>query len=270
MTLNGDHRPYVMRTDLDGVVTLTLNRGERYNPLSTGMIEALLRALDEVAADRSARVVVLAAAGRGFSAGHDLREMHDHLGDDAWQQRLFADCSRMMMRLTELPQPVIARVHGIATAAGCQLVSMCDLAVAAEEASFALPGVNVGVFCTTPAVGVARNIGRKRAMQMLLSGQPFDAATAELWGLVNEVVPADQLDAAVRRYTDQIVARSAAVIASGKAAFYQQVDRTLPDAYALSSRAMATSMGEPDALEGIGAFLARRPARWSSTPAAGS
>jgi enoyl-CoA hydratase/carnithine racemase len=186
----------VRSTKASGVVTLTLNRGERFNPLSAAMIAALQTELDDVAQDRDAQVVVIAAAGRGFCAGHDLKEMRAHAGDHAWQRRLFDDCSRMMTRLTELPQPVIARVHGIATAAGCQLVSMCDLAVASDAATFALPGVNIGVFCSTPAVGVARNVGRKRALELLLTGAPIDAASALAWGLVNRVVPAEQLDAA--------------------------------------------------------------------------
>ena len=172
------------------------------------MIAAIQSELDAIAGDPSVRVVVLAAEGRGFCAGHDLKEMRAHAGDKAWQRQLFDDCSRMMMTLTALPQPVIARVHGIATAAGCQLVSMCDLAVAADTATFAMPGINIGVFCSTPAVGVARNVGRKRAMEMLLTGEPIDAPTALAWGLVNRVVPAAELDAAVGKFIDGIVSRS--------------------------------------------------------------
>ena len=167
--------PLVLVGRAGGVATLTLNRGARFNPLSLAMISALQAELDAIATDRSVGVVVLAGDGRGFCAGHDLKEMRAHAGDLTWQQRLFDDCSRMMTTLTDLPQPVIARVHGIATAAGCQLVSMCDLAVATDTASFALPGVNIGVFCSTPAVGVARNVGRKRAMELLLTGRNVDA-----------------------------------------------------------------------------------------------
>ncbi|HVP68339.1 MAG TPA: enoyl-CoA hydratase [Anaeromyxobacteraceae bacterium] len=254
--------PYVTRRDGGGVVTLTLNRGERYNPLSSPMIAALEAELDRVGADPEARVVVLAGAGKGFSAGHDLKEMRSHSTDRAWQERLFADCSRMMVKITEIPQPVIARVHGIATAAGCQLVSMCDLAVAAEEARFALPGVNVGLFCSTPAVGVARNVGRKRAMEMLLTGELFDARTALGWGLVNRVVPQASLDDEVRKFTEIIVGRSADVIAAGKRAFYRQIERGVADAYALTTETMACGMLAPDAAEGIDAFLEKRPARW--------
>lgn len=261
MSPNGE-APYVARKDEDGVVTLTLDRGDRFNPLSSAMILALEARLDELAGERSARVVVLSAAGRGFCAGHDLKEMRAHAGDKPWQRKLFDDCSRMMLKLTQIPQPVIARVHGIATAAGAQLVSMCDLAVAAEEARFALPGVNVGLFCSTPAVGVARNVGRKRAMEMLLTGELFDARTALGWGLVNRVVPAASLDAEVRRFTDIIVARSGKVVATGKRAFYRQLDQAIAPAYEGTSEVMACGMMEPDALEGIDAFIGKRPPRW--------
>ena len=189
--------PFVLSQRQDGVARIILNRPERFNPLSSAMMAAIQSELDDIAGDPSVRVVVLAAEGRGFCAGHDLKEMRAHAGDKAWQRQLFDDCSRMMMTLTALPQPVIARVHGIATAAGCQLVSMCDLAVAADTATFAMPGINIGVFCSTPAVGVARNVGRKRAMEMLLTGEPIDAPTALAWGLVNRVVSAAELDAAV-------------------------------------------------------------------------
>ena len=254
--------PFVLRRNDSGVVTLTLNRGERFNPLSAAMVEALERELDALAADRTARVVVLAGAGKGFCAGHDLKELRAHSGDRPWQQKLFADCSRMMVKMTEIPQPIIARVHGIATAAGCQLVSMCDLAVAADEARFALPGVNVGIFCSTPAVGVARNIGRKRAMEMLLTGELFDAPTALGWGLVNRVVPAASLDAEVARLVNIVRARSGTVVATGKRAFYRQIDQPLEAAYATTSESMALSMLQPDAAEGIDAFVEKRPARW--------
>jgi enoyl-CoA hydratase/carnithine racemase len=254
--------PLVLVEREGGVACLTLNRGDRFNPLSSGMVSALEAALDGVAADDSVRAVVLAGSGRGFSAGHDLKEMRGHAGDKAWQLRLFEDCSRMMTKLTRMPQPVIARVHGIATAAGCQLVSMCDLAVASDDASFALPGVNVGVFCSTPAVGVARNVGRKRAMEMLLTGRAFDAQKALAWGLVNRVVPAGELDTAVRAYTDVILGRSAATIRMGKAAFYDQIDRPLAEAYGLTSETMACNMLMDDAEEGIDAFLQKRPAAW--------
>jgi enoyl-CoA hydratase/carnithine racemase len=245
-----------------GIATITLNRAERFNPLSSDMIAALEAELEGLASDPDVGIVVLAAAGRGFCAGHDLKEMRAHAGDQAWQRRLFDDCSRLMIRLTELPQPVIARVQGIATAAGCQLVSMCDLAVAAETASFALPGVNIGVFCSTPAVGVARNVGRKRAMELLLTGEPIDAATALEWGLVNRVVPADRLDAEIRRFAEIVLGRSAATIRMGKAAFYRQIEQPLAAAYDLTAETMACNMELADAAEGIDAFIQKRPAVW--------
>ena len=248
--------------DARGVITLTLNRPQAFNALSEGMLDALQGALDRVAADADARVVVIAARGRAFSAGHDLKEMRAHAGDEAWQRRLFDDCSRMMVALTRLPQPVIARVHGIATAAGCQLVSMCDLAVAADTATFAMPGVNVGVFCSTPAVGVARNVGRKRAMDMLLTGELIDAQTALSWGLVNRVVAAAELDAEIAKFTRIILDRSAAVVRLGKAAFYRQIERPLDAAYEGAGEVMAKNLSLEDAAEGIDAFLGKRPPRW--------
>ncbi|HTO87383.1 MAG TPA: enoyl-CoA hydratase [Thermoanaerobaculia bacterium] len=254
--------PLVLRDDSGGVVRLTLNRPDRFNPLSLEMIAALEQSLDAAAADPAARVVVLGAGGRGFSAGHDLKQMRAHMGDEAWQRRLFEDCSRMMVKLTKMPQPVIARVHGIATAAGCQLVSMCDLAVASDTATFALPGVNVGIFCTTPAVGVARNVARKRVMEMLLTGRPIDAPTALAWGLVNRVVPAADLDAAVQDFVEAILSKSPAVIGAGKRAFYEQIDRSLGGAYEIAGPAMSRGALLEDATEGIDAFLQKRPAQW--------
>jgi len=254
--------PLVLSERAGGAVRLTLNRGDRFNALSSAMIGALQREVDALAADREARVVILSAAGRGFCAGHDLKEMRGHASDAAWQSRLFEDCNRLMVSLTRLPQPVIARVHGIATAAGCQLVSMCDLAVASDAATFALPGVNIGVFCTTPAVGVARNVARKRVMEMLLTGKPIDAATALAWGLVNRVVPASGLDAAVQEFVDAILQKSPAVIAGGKRAFYDQVDRPLADAYATAGKAMSEGILLEDAAEGMDAFLQKRAPAW--------
>jgi enoyl-CoA hydratase/carnithine racemase len=254
--------PFVLTTVADGVATLTLNRPERFNPLSTEMIGAMQAELNVIAGNTSVRVLILAAEGKGFCSGHDLKEMRAHPDDKAWQQGLFDACSRMMITLTEIPQPVIAKVQGIATAAGCQLVSMCDLAVAADTATFAMPGVNIGVFCSTPAVGVVRNIGRKHAMEMLLTGEPIDAATALSWGLVNRVIPLGRLDAEVRRYTDLIRSRSSATIRFGKQAFYGQIDRPLGAAYDIASEVMACNLLLEDAAEGIDAFLQKRPAIW--------
>jgi enoyl-CoA hydratase/carnithine racemase len=246
-----------------GEARLVLNQPDRFNPLSLDMIAAIETALKGLAIDPDVRAIVLAANGRGFCAGHDLKEMRAHAQDQAWQRRLFDDCSRMMTALTRLPQPVIARVQGVATAAGCQLVAMCDLAVAADTAAFALPGVNIGVFCSTPAVGVVRNIGRKRAMEMLLTGRLFDAQTALNWGLVNRVVAADQLDEAIDEYVNVIVARSPAAVRLGKAAFYAQVDSPLAAAYETASETMACNMTLDDAAEGVDAFLQKRSPVWS-------
>ena len=254
----------VLRKDEEGLVRLTLNRGERFNPLSSRMIEELQAELDRLAKDTTVRVVVLCGAGKGFCAGHDLKELREHSSDKLWQRKMFDACSRMMVSLTRLPQPVIARVHGIATAAGCQLVSMCDLAVASEDAKFALPGANIGVFCSTPAVGVARNIGRKRAMEMLLTGEPIDARTALEWSLVNRVVPASRLDEEVERLCKAILSKSAAVTALGKQGFYRQIEQGLEGAYATTGDIMACNLLMPDAAEGIDAFLQKRHPTWTS------
>ena len=253
--------PHVLSQVRDGVCTLTLNRGERYNALSQAMIGALETEIDRLEQAPDVRVVVLAAQGKGFCAGHDLKELRAH-PDLAWQRALFEACNRVMVKLTRLPQPVIARVHGIATAAGCQLVSMCDLAVAADSARFALPGVNIGVFCSTPAVGVGRNIGRKRVMEMLLTGDPIDAVTAQSWGLVNDVVPGSELDAAVARRCRSIVSKSGTIVALGKRAFYRQIDQPLAEAYCSMGEVMAANALEPDAAEGIDAFVQKRPPQW--------
>jgi enoyl-CoA hydratase/carnithine racemase len=256
---------YVLAERRGGVVWLTLNRGARFNALSSAMIAALQAELDALASDRSVRVVVIAGAGNGFCAGHDLKEMREHAGDKLWQRKLFDDCSRMMVALTRLPQPVIARVHGIATAAGCQLVAMCDLAVASEQASFALPGVNIGVFCSTPAVGVARNVGRKHAMEMLLTGEAIDARTALERGLVNRVVPAAALDAELERLCEALLSKSAAVIALGKRSFYRQIEQGLEGAYASTSEVMACNLLMGDAAEGMDAFLQKRRPAWNTS-----
>jgi enoyl-CoA hydratase/carnithine racemase len=253
--------PYLLSESKDGMVTLTLNRGERMNPLSIGMISAVQAEIDRLAGDAAAKVVILAGAGAHFCAGHDLREMRAH-PDKAWQKALFEKCSQMMLSLTRLPQPVIARVQGAAVAAGCQLVSMCDLAVAAEGAKFALPGIKSGIFCTTPGVGVARNLARKHALEMLLTGDAIDAKTALSWGLVNRVVSAAELDAEVQRLALRIAAHSGAVNALGKQFFYDQVDRGLEDAYELASEGMACNMMLEDAGEGIDAFLGKRKPDW--------
>ena len=253
--------PYVLRGDKDGVATLTLNRGDRMNPLSTAMLFALQAELDRLAKDTAARVVVLAGAGKHFCAGHDLREMRSHPGK-GWQKALFEQCSEMMLSLVRLPQPVIARVQGVAVAAGCQLVAMCDLAVASDAAQFALPGIKSGIFCTTPGVGVARNLARKHALEMLFTGDLIDAKTALSWGLVNRVVPAAALGAEVDKLAGKILAHSAAVVGMGKKFFYEQVEKGLTGAYALASEGMACNMMLEDAAEGIDAFIAKRKPEW--------
>jgi enoyl-CoA hydratase/carnithine racemase len=253
---------YVQRADRDdGVCTLTLNRPAQFNPLSVGMIDALQAKLDAIAKDASVRVVVIAGAGRAFCAGHDLREMRAH-PDKAFHQSLFRRAGKLMMSLTSMPQPVIARVHAVAAAAGCQLVSMCDLAVAADVAKFSVPGINVGLFCSTPAVGLSRNIGRKQAMEMLLTGEFIDALEAQRRGLVNRVVPADALDAEIDRLAASILAKSPAAVALGKQLFYAQSEMGLEGAYQLAAETMACNMMLDDAAEGIDAFAEKRKPVW--------
>jgi len=254
--------PLVLREDsAESIVTLTLNRPQAFNALSEAMLEALQTALDAVARDEQARVVVIAAAGRAFCAGHDLKEMRaaPELG---YYERLFALCGRMMMTIQKLPQPVIARVHGIATAAGCQLVAMCDLAVAAREARFAVSGVNLGLFCSTPSVALSRNLSRKAAMEMLLTGDFISADEALAKGLVNRVVDAVQLDAEVHALAARIAAKPRAAIAMGKQLFYRQLETGIEAAYADAGRTMACNMMDADALEGVQAFIDKRAPDW--------
>ncbi len=244
-----------------GVLRLTLNRPERRNALSRGLIATLDAALQRAAVDPEARVVVLAAAGTVFSSGHDLAEIREMSDGDA--RILFAECSAMMQRIRSLPQPVIARVQGLATAAGCQLAATCDLAVAAEEALFATPGVRIGLFCTTPMVPLVRSIAPKLAMEMLLTGKPITAAQALAAGLVNRVVPTGELDQAIAEMTEAIVASSPATIRFGKAAFYDLLHLDEPAAYDRAVEVMAANMAHPDAREGVRAFLEKRPPRWA-------
>ncbi len=247
----------LLRHDRDGVVTLTLNRPAQFNALSTELLDALQAALEKVGADGTARVLVIAGAGRAFCAGHDLKQMRAN-HDKAYMQRLFRQCGRIMTLLTELPQPVIARVHGVATAAGCQLVASCDLAVAAEAAKFAVSGINVGLFCSTPAVALARNMGRKQALEMLLTGDFIAADEAQRRGLVNRVVPLEQLDEEVKKLADSICAKSPAAIAMGKQLFYRQIEMGLAGAYQLAAETMACNMMTEAAVAGIDGFMAKR------------
>ena len=241
--------------------TITLNRPDKRNALSLELMEELITALREVGARDSVRAIVIAGAGPAFSAGHDLSEMIDR--DEAFFSHLFEVCTVMMETIQDLPQPVIAKVHGIATAAGCQLVAACDLAVAAEDARFGTPGVKIGLFCSTPMVPVSRAVGRKRAMQMLLTGETIDALTALDWGLVNRVVPASELDGAVAGLVDAIARSSSYTVALGKRAFYDQVDRAEHDAYAHTKTVMTENALATDAQEGMTAFLQKRAPTWT-------
>jgi enoyl-CoA hydratase/carnithine racemase len=246
--------------DAAGVRTLVLNRPERRNALSLALLRDLLTALSDTAADLSVLAVVVRGEGPAFCAGHDLSEMTGCSLPAA--RELFDTCSDLMMALHRLPQPVIAQVHGVATAAGCQLVAACDLAIASEDARFATPGVRIGLFCSTPMVEVSRAVGRKRALEMLLTGELIDARTAADWGLVNHVVPRDQLGHATLDLAARITSASSHTLAVGKVAFYEQLDRALPEAYEHASDVMAANAVAPDAREGIDAFLSKREPRW--------
>ncbi|MGN4070608.1 enoyl-CoA hydratase [Burkholderia gladioli] len=261
----GKDEPHVLREDAQGVTTLRLNRPAQANALSDAMLAELGRAFDSLAGDTRLRCVVLAAEGRAFCGGHDLREMRARRGSATARRdylELFTRCSDLMQAIRGLPVPVIARVQGVATAAGCQLVAACDLAVAADTARFAVSGIEVGLFCSTPAVALSRNVSAKRAFEMLVSGRFIDASTARDWGLVNEVVPADELDAAVARLAASIVAKSPAAVRHGKAMFHRQRELPLDEAYRHAAGVMADNMMEPDVEEGIDAFLEKRPPRW--------
>jgi enoyl-CoA hydratase/carnithine racemase len=254
--------PLVLVTgDARGVVTFTLNRPQAFNALSEAMLEALQREIDVLAKDERARVLVIAGAGKAFCAGHDLKEMRAD-PSQAYYERLFAQCARMMTSLQRLPVPVIARVHGIATAAGCQLVAMCDLAVAASSARFAVSGINVGLFCATPGVALTRNVGRKAAFEMLVTGDFIDAQDAQARGLVNRVVDASQLDAEIEKLAAGIVAKPRVAVAMGKQLFYRQIEVGIAAAYEDAQRTMACNMMDRSALEGVQAFIEKRPPAW--------
>lgn len=253
--------PALLRTDADGVATLTFNRPQARNSLSREMISAIQQELDAIGGDPSVRAVVFAAKGPAFCAGHDMRELRTNTSRDFYDE-IFRACARMMLTVMRLPQPVIARVQGIATAAGCQLVATCDLAVATDTAQFATPGVHIGLFCSTPMVALSRNIGRKQAMEMLVLGDPIPAARALELGLVNRVMPADGLDAAIAEMTCKITDKSALTIRIGKEAFYRQLETGVEDAYAYTAGIMAANMMSHDAQEGIGAFIDKRKPVW--------
>ena len=251
----------LQQRDARGVVTLTLNRPQAFNALSEAMLEALQAALDGVKADEGARVVVIAAAGKAFCGGHDLKEMRAAPTLE-YYERLFAQCGRMMMTVQKLPLPVVARVHGIATAAGCQLVAMCDLAVASSDARFAVSGINVGLFCSTPSVALSRNLGRKAAFEMLVTGDFITADEAKAKGLINRVAAPEALDAEVERLVASIVAKPRVAIAAGKGLFYRQLEQPIEAAYADAGRTMACNMMDESALEGVQAFIDKRAPKW--------
>jgi enoyl-CoA hydratase/carnithine racemase len=261
MTQVMEMEAFVLTKVTDGVATVTLNRPQQFNAMSEEVLAALQTALDEIAADDSIRVVVLAANGRAFCAGHDLKQMRAN-PSEAYYDDLFNQCSRMMMTINQMPQPVIAKVQGLATAAGCQLVAACDLAVAVDTAVFATSGIRVGLFCSTPAVAVSRNVSRKQAMEMLLTGEFIDAATAVQYGLINRAVPADELDEAVQELVDAIVSKSAVAVRMGKEMFYKQAEMGMAAAYDYSSTVMACNMMAEDAGEGVDAFIEKRPPEW--------
>ena len=251
----------VLEEQEDGIVRLTLNRPEQYNSLSEAMLETLQGKLDAIAENRDARLVILQGVGKAFCAGHDLKEM---IGTrkESYYKSLFQQCSRMMMTLNKLPQPVVARVHGIATAAGCQLVGACDLAVASEDARFATSGINVGLFCSTPSVAVSRNIPRKQAMELLLTGDFIDANTALKWGLINRIAPSEKLDEEVQKLADAILSKSSLAVFTGKKMFYKQLEKNMEEAYAFAGEIMACNMMAEDVNEGIDAFVKKRKAVW--------
>jgi enoyl-CoA hydratase/carnithine racemase len=251
---------YLLEAREGSLAVITLNRPERRNALSLDLMLELISCLDSVAADKDVRVVILGAAGKVFSSGHDLNELVN--GNIAEYRRLFDVCAQLMAKLQSIPQPVIAQVQGIATAAGCQLVATCDLAIASSEATFATPGVKNGLFCSTPMVALTRAVGRKRAMEMLLTGKPVDANTAASYGLVNRVVPGAGLESETRKLACQIAEASGFTVALGKQAYYAQIEMDQPRAYAYAKEVMSMNAAAYDAQEGITAFLEKRPACW--------
>ncbi len=261
--MSASEEPVLLRRDEDGIAWLTLNRPAQRNALSVALMNALQEQIDAIAKDRKIKVVVIAGAGPGFCAGHDLKEMRANPGRQHYEA-LFAQCSRLMTSIVKLAKPVIARVHGIATAAGCQLVASCDLAVAADDARFAVNGINIGLFCSTPMVALSRAVGRKPAMEMLLTGDLVNAEHARAIGLVNRVVPPERLDDEVRALARQISAKLGLAVAIGKEAFYRQAELGLDAAYAYTAEVMTKNMLARDTEEGIDAFLEKRPPKWDN------
>jgi len=260
---NVHFEPVVTREDRDdGITFLTLNRADKYNALSEDVLTALQGHIEDLKGDDDVRVVVLAANGKAFCAGHDLREMRSKHGQDYYDM-LFRKCSDVMMGLLSIPQPVIARVQGMATAAGCQLVANCDLAVASTDAKLAVSGINLGLFCSTPGVALSRNVPRKRAFEMLITGEFIDAQTAAEWGLINRAVAPEKLDEAVMAFAENIAAKTPVAVRTGKRVFYEQIVKDLPEAYEHAAGVMACNMMEGDTIEGVDAFIEKRKPAWS-------
>ena len=260
-TVPATTEPLLLRNDANGIATLTLNRPQQYNALSEELLAALQKALDDIEQDASVRVVVIAASGPAFCAGHDLKQMRANPRKE-YYDALFASCSRFMLTVMRIPQPVIARVHGMATAAGCQLVGTCDLAIASDNAKFGTSGINYGLFCSTPSVALSRNVSRKQAAEMLFTGEFIDAATAKDYGLVNRVVALDELDNEVSVMASAIIRKSAVAVATGKRMFYKQIEMGVEDAYKYAAEIMACNMMASDAGEGIDAFIQKRTPEW--------
>lgn len=259
--MNMTEQPPVVGELANGVLTLTLNRPDQFNALSEEVLAALQQALDSAAADESLRCVVLAGSGRAFCAGHDLKQMQANR-DHGYYQALFRQCGRVMQSIVNFPVPVIAKVQGVATAAGCQLVASCDLAVAADTAKFAVSGINVGLFCSTPAVALSRNVAAKKAFEMLVTGEFISADQARTHGLLNRVVPAHELDAAVDALAAAICEKSPVAVRTGKAMFHRQRGMALDAAYDFAADTMARNMMAEDVHEGIDAFISKRPPQW--------
>lgn len=252
---------YVLRSNESGIAGLTINRPEAYNALSVDCMEAIIEELGNIASEKDTKVVILSGSGKGFCAGHDLKELKSNR-DREFYVKTFDTCSRLMLAIRELPQPVIAKVHGVATAAGCQLVATCDLAVADENARFATPGVNIGLFCSTPMVALSRNVTDKQAMEMLLTGDMISAQRASEIGLINRAVPSSDLDRETNELASRIVSKSSLTVKIGKKAFYEQKEKDLKGAYEYCSRVMVENMMAKDAQEGIDAFLGKREPVW--------
>ena len=260
---NRPNEPVLVREDKDHICTLTLNRPDKFNSLSEELLDALQTTFNDLAQDRNIRVIILAGNGRAFCAGHDLKEMRANPDIDYYKM-LFRKCSDMMLAMIGLPQPVIARVHGVAAATGCQLVANADMAVASSDASFGASGINVGLFCMTPGVALSRNVSRKHAFEMLFTGDIIAAERALEMGLVNRVVPATELDATIDGFARSIIGKSQAAVAAGKKVFYRQVEQNIEDAYAFASDEMARNMMFHDAGEGIDAFIGKRQPVWQN------